>query len=191
MIDIKLKGIEKAIEDLKDIPNGVERAANSAINRTAQAAKTYSAREISKNYHVKVSDVKKTLNLRKSKRKSLEAEITSTGAVIPLAKYKVSPKAIQRRGSRNRPLKVQVKRNGGAKVIKGAFLAQFKSGHMAVVNRKGPKRFPIAERYGPSIPQMFKADEVREPIVTNTEERLSKEFAHEVERVLKGYGGKK
>lgn len=101
------------------------------------------------------------------------------------------PRAIQRKGIHNKPLRVSVKRGSGAKTIKGAFLTQFKSGHMAVVNRKGKKRFPVVERYGPSIPQMFKADEIREPVVKDTEERLNKEFAHEVDRVLAGIGGTK
>lgn len=191
MLNIELKGVDKALEKLKDIPKGVEKAASSAINKTARGARTYASRAISKNYNVKVGDVRKTFDLRKSSRKSLTAELISTGGVIPLSKYKVLPRAIQRKGRHNRPLRVAVKRGSGAKTIKGAFLTQFQSGHMAVVNRKGKKRFPVVERYGPSIPQMFKADEVKDPVVKDTEERLNKEFAHEVDRVLAGIGGAK
>ena len=114
MLNIELKGIDKALEKLKDIPKGVEKAANSAINKTARGARTYASRAISKNYNVKVGDVRKTFDLRKSSRKSLTAELISTGGVIPLRKYKVLPRAIQRKGSHNKPLRVAVKSGSGA-----------------------------------------------------------------------------
>lgn len=186
MIDIRLKGVDKALEKLSIIPKGIQKAANTAINRTATSARAISSREIVKHYNVKVTDVKKTMIVKRSNRKSLEAEIISKGGVIALSKYKVSPKGIQHKGNKNKPLRVAVKKGSGQKVIGGAFIAQFKSGHLGVVRRKGTKRFPIQELYGPSIPQMFKNEAVVAPVKKLVEDRLEKEFNHEAMRVIGG-----
>lgn len=189
MIDIKLKGVDKALERLTTIPKGVQKAANTAINRTAISARAISSREIVKHYNVKVTDVKRTMIVKRSSRKSLEAEIISKGGVIALSKYKVTPKVVQHKGNKNKPLRVAVKKGSGQKIIRGAFMAQFKSGHLGVVRRRGEKRFPVQELYGPSIPQMFKNEAVVAPVKKLVEDRLEKEFNHEAMRVIGG--GKK
>lgn len=184
MIDIQLKGADEALKKLATIPNGIEKAANRAINRTATSARAIVAREISKQYYVKITDIKKTIQLRRSNRKSLSAELISRGGVIALSKYKVSPRGVQHRGSKNRPLRVAVKKGAGKKTIGSAFIAQFKSGHVGVVHRKGKRRFPLQELYGPSIPQMLKNENVIGPVKEQTATRLQKEFEHEAGRVI-------
>jgi hypothetical protein len=62
-----------------------------------------------------------------------------------------------------------------------------KSGHVGVYERKSEKSFPIAEKFGPSTPGMFNANEtVNEAVLELAGKTFDKRIQHELERLLNG-----
>lgn len=58
---IEIRNLEKVEKLLKDIPNGVERATSSAINRSLVTLKRDIKKEVTDNYGIKASDVEQWL----------------------------------------------------------------------------------------------------------------------------------
>lgn len=73
-------------------------------------------------------------------------------------------------------------------MIRGAFLARMKSGHLGVFNRVENGKFPIVQRYGPSVPQMLENANVQKYVEDRATEMLAKRMEHEIDRMLKGAG---
>lgn len=187
MIEVSTTAINEARKTLENIPNGIERATTSAINKTARGVRTDVVTEIRQDYAIKAKDIRNTLTLTKASKRSLSAVVKSVGSPISLAKFNIRPGRIQRKGSNNKPIRVQVKKGGGGP-LRGAFLAQFSSGHMAVVERKGRARYPIRELYGPPVPKMLKNKGVLDKLNVKAKARMDKNFSHEIARIWKGYG---
>lgn len=187
MIDISAQAMEEAKKSLEQIPGGIDRATRAAVNKTIRGVRTDIVTEIRANYVVKSQDIRRTLTLSIASRSNARAVVKSMGKPIALSKFKVRPGKVQRRGSKNKPIRVQVKKDGGG-VLSNAFLAQFKSGHLGVVERKGKARFPVEEFYGPPIPKMLKNQEILNTIEDKAHDRLEKNFTHEIVRIWKGYG---
>lgn len=187
MIRIADSDIGRAIVMLDKIPNGVSKAARSAINKTITGVRTDTKQEVTKRYEVKSSAVHKSITINRAKGSTLEAFAISQGRPIPLVNFKVRPKKVQRKGPRNKKISVSVKK-GSATTLNNAFVAQFKSGHMGVVERKTRKRYPVRELFGPSIPKMMENKFVMGVVEDKAQVRLKKSFNHEIDRIMKGYG---
>lgn len=187
MIKLDDSEIERAFAVLKRVPNGVPKAVRSSLNKTISGVRTDAKREATASYEVKSSAVHKSITIQKASGSALEAIALSRGRPIPLSSFKVKPKKVQRKGPKGRKISVSVKK-GTSTTLDNAFVAQFRSGNTAVVERKTKRRLPIRKLYGPSIPKMIENDKVMDTIKAKAKDRLSKNFAHEVDRIMKGFG---
>lgn len=89
---------------------------------------------------------------------------------------------------RNQGLGVQwqIRRQGGKKYDRHAFVAEMNSGHVGVFKRLGTKRLPIDEKFGPSIPRVAEADAaLRNSLKVDVSEVLLKRLGHELGRAMK------
>lgn len=184
MIELSAKQIEHAQKMLGHIPGAAQKAAAHAINRATQTAKSAAATEARKSYVIKHGDVLKTITIRKASPGDLTAAVVSRGHVVALPKFRVTPR--QPQPTRKKPIQVRVKRNDGGGPINSAFVAKMRSGHIGVFNRTGGKRFPIIQRYGPSVPQMLGSPSVRLWVEQRATEMLDKRLDHEIKRILQG-----
>lgn len=187
MITVDARELANAVTILHNIPNGIDRAARSAVNKTIKGVRTDARKEVTQRYVIKAGTVQRAMTIQMARQGALEAVVRAQGRPIALSKFKVSPKRVQRRGRKNRKIAVSV-RKGSSKTLNSAFAASFQSGHTGVVERVGAKRFPVKELYGPSIPQMMGNKEVSSSVNQHARERLRKNFAHGVNRILKGFG---
>jgi hypothetical protein len=130
-------------------------AAAAALNRAAATTKTYMSSEIRAIYNIKKKDVDQTLSIQKASRNRLVATIRSRGSRLNLFLFQ----AHQFKGG----VRVVVKL-GQPKTIRSAFIATMRSGHKGVFMRKGSKRLPIAERTGPSVPELLGSKEMKRKI---------------------------
>lgn len=161
-------------------PNAIANALNRAINTVA----AHVSREVRKEYNIKAKDVKATLRKVRASRANLSAMVSSRGEVVPLDRFKVSPKTVQPK--RKKTIKVAVKKTG-LKPLLGAFVADIHG--IKVFKRVTKHRLPIQRMFGPSIPQMLGNEEIRNKINREGKEMFERRLDHEINRILgKGSG---
>jgi len=170
----------------KKAPTAIMRA----LNRAAESAKTEVARQATGNYHVKVSETKKTMTITKASRGTLRATVTSKATRRELIAFKVNPKNLKPKKP-PKVLKVAVKKEGGLKELLGAFVrAGTSSGKPHVFMRTSKERYPIRIRYGPSVPEMIGANLSNRQFKWLIEDKVKKVYEnrldHEIKRIRGG-----
>ena len=203
MVDIKLEGIEEAIAMFD--PAKARRAAASAVNKTADQAKTLASRLIREEYNIKAGDLNKYLIITaRATSATIYAVITGKGRGLALSYFSARQTNITilgtgrgrkrkkiltrtRYGVRPGPVTVQVKVSTGRKPVETdpkAFLTQFKSGHIATVHRQGQKRLPLKELFGPGISHIFASKKILDAVQKVIAETFPETFAHELQFYL-------
>lgn len=149
----------------------------SAMNRSITNIKANVPKEVRKDYNVKAAEVKDTLKILKANASKLQAEVKSTGKVLGLDKYKVSPKTVNPK--RKSQLKISIKKSN-TKQILGSFIANING--VKVFKRDGKKRLPISRLMGPSVPQMIgkqeKVDKINRDAYVMYERRINQDINH-------------
>lgn len=167
---------------LSHIENGALKAISAALNRTTDGVRTDAVREVTETYDIKAKDVRANIGIKKSNPSTLRASVSGKGSPIPLINFRVTPS----KPGRQKPgtvLRASVKRSGG-RPIPGAFVAQFKSGHVGVMQRISKSRLPVRELFGPAVPQMMGEEKVQKEVLARAEERFGKRLDHEIARLL-------
>jgi hypothetical protein len=170
------------VEDLLGRSAKITRAAVRALNRAIDSGKTAMSRDIAQDTGLKVGEVKAALPVRKATRDRLEAAFAATLKRIPLIHFRArGPEP-----SRGRGRGVSYGLPGGRSRVANAFIAQMASGHRGVFKRKGSKRLPVVELYGPSLGHVFA--KYRPAGMARTREAFSAAFDHELARLTAGQG---
>ena len=151
----------------------------SSINRTVTNISSNVTKEVRKDYNVKAGEIKATLSKTKASRSSLSGIVKSRGELIPLDRFKVSPRSVQPK--RKKPIKIAVKK-GSMKDAIGAFVAEING--TKVFKRETKKRLPIKRLFGPSIPQMIGNQTRIENINREGYEMFNRRLDHEINRIL-------
>lgn len=183
MITTSVSVDHQALEDIKARLGTMERKAPqviaSSLNRALSSVAKTVNEELRKNYHIKTADIKPTITRTRAKRSDINAVLRSSGSVIPLDRFKVSPKTVNPK--RKSTIKVAVKK-AAAKPLDGAFNADING--IKVFKRSSKKRLPIERLFGPSVPQMLNRDDIRKRIEVTGQTMFNKRIDHEIERIL-------
>lgn len=178
MITVEAENLRQVQEALKDTPYRVNVILARSINRAATNARANMAKTVVKEYTVKSSDVKSTVNVVNATPYKTYATVKSKGQRIDLVDFKLTPKVLFK-GQHD--YSVQVHRSGGLKRVPG-FAAQ--SNKWGLFMRTGASRFPIKRLMGPSVPQMIGNKNVIEEIENQAQsllnERLQSELNYEL-----------
>lgn len=160
---ITLDGL--SVSDIEAVLDGknLRRATTSTVNKLATRASTAVKRAINNKYVIKQKDLfarggsnRNGLKIRKARAGSEVAFILGSGAPLPIARFRMSPKNPEAFKGRKRGKGVTYTVQRGKKVkVRGAFVARMSNGHIGAFIRKGNDRTPIRELFGPSIPQML------------------------------------
>lgn len=164
---------------LGNFPRKAPNAISNAINRAVTNVNSNIKKEVRKEYNIKAKDIQSTLKKTSASRSSLRGEVRSSGELIPLEKFKVSPRSVNPR--RKSPIRVAVKK-GSLKKLMGAFVADVNG--IKVVERKGNPRLPIKRIFGPSVPQMIKNNNIRTIIEQEGQRVFFIRLDHEINRIL-------
>lgn len=82
----------------------------------------------------------------------------------------------------------QVLNSGSLKALEygnlKAFVTKFKSGHVAIVQRRGKERLPVKKLLSPSVPHMLGNGEVRAQAEALTYDTLQAEIRKRIEKVI-------
>lgn len=171
-----------------------------ALNATMRQGETAMARQISKEFRVKVADAKDRLDIDYARVKGgalkFYARLLATrpGGLhsndwrgMNLIHFVTSVPTRNKKGKLGQ-LKFQIKRTGGRKSIKGAFIAtNRKTGGRAVFIREGKARQPIKTLTTIDVPQMFNTKRVNSVIRKVMLQRFDINFQRELRAVLKGF----
>lgn len=183
-VDISLEGVKEAEKMLKEFPRRVPGAVSNAINRSLTNMRANARKEVRQNYEIKAKDFNRTIKRKNSTRSTLAGAVTSEGQIVPLDRFKVSPKTVQPR--RKAQLKITIKK-GETKQITGAFVANIHG--IKIFRRKTNKRNPIDRLFGPSVPQMLGKESVVKEIERKGMDMFRRRLDHEVHRILERHGG--
>lgn len=204
MIEIKADALQRVERLLGGIKDAAPKAASNAINRSLFAARAEAVRAVTKEYVIRAGEVRKVMVIKKAGMSMLMGAVSAVGSPIALSKFDVSPK--RPGGKKKKILTARVKKTGGRKPIKKAFIATTASGHTGVFVRakgvfmknNGPRSWKnnpskmtkgveaIQQLHGPSIPQMLGADSVSKQIEARASDMLEKRLDHEIGRILSG-----
>jgi hypothetical protein len=150
MIEFRVENLEQIIKAMT--PTVVQQATLRTVNELTRKARVLQSKEIRKEYAgVKAGEIKKLTKVVRASRnqKKPTGAISQTGRRIPVGKLKHT--------KLKRGYSVMVRKGGRFKAKKafGALVNQQNdSSHAGIFIRKGKKRLPIKELFGPSIPQM-------------------------------------
>ena len=191
MSEFRLTGVEEIEREIErariyliGIPRGVERAVMHSFNRAAASGRTAGAEATSAIYSVGKNHVKKTFRTIRANTKNLEATLESRDGSIALHLFPHSPKnKTTRKGKR---VHVSVMRGIEKPVGGNSFVRKG-----MILKRAGKTRYPLEFLYGVPIPQMMNNQKIVDAVQDAQMEAAKKRLDHEVERLLKGYEGKK
>jgi hypothetical protein len=177
-IEIHSGQMAKLREKLAHIEKGVPRVLVPAVNRALASGKTVISREIRAHYVIKAKDIPMTIT--RATYGTIGGSIRISQGMLPLDKFNVRPRGVQRR-KKKRPIFAQVKKGGGG-IIKSAFYIP--SG--GPYSRIGPSRFPIFKLATISAAIMATQPSVGPAANKKMGETLDKRIDHELKRVLAG-----
>lgn len=130
-----------------------------ALNATAKDARKMLAEQAKDIYVIQKSKFNKAMTIKNASAKKLEALIVSTGAPLELIDFKANPKKPSVGNARPGVVTAKVLVQSGMKRLEmgglKAFVARFRSGHVSIVQRRGPARLPVKKLLSPSVPQMI------------------------------------
>lgn len=186
MIEISAEAVERVQKLLESVPKGAEKALSSAINRGLSRVKTGASKRVKEVYTVQGRAFNEATKIRVNKADTgnLVGFVSFSGYKIPLYKFQVTPKAP---GTRQQVRAAIMK--GGGTPFENAFIAQMKSGHVGVFERKTQKRFPVEEIMGLSAAQMIGNENIIAGLEAEAQEIVNERLEHEIDRLLNGYGG--
>jgi hypothetical protein len=199
-VDIKMEGIEKALQSLD--PQIVRKAAVSAINKTADQAKTQVSQLIREGYNIRAGDLNRYLQIvARATTGALTAIIAGKGRGLALAyfgarqrnvkimtagkgKNKVKMKVFGRYGQAAGDVTVQVKTSSGRLTVSTdpkAFMTVLKSGHVGILMREGKARLPIKELLGPGVGHIFGGKALMTKVGNFINAKFQDIFTHELD----------
>lgn len=139
-------------------PKLLDKALNTAMQRTAMKVRTHISKDVRKKYNVKAGAIGKAVRISKVKSRHGGRLIAYTGKAIGLDKFGAKEKTVKSARGQRRGATVQVlKGRGSRNMVRGGFLAPGKNGNGPFLFRRIDKhdnKSKIARRLGPAIPQM-------------------------------------
>lgn len=174
-----------------------DKAMVRALNKTVDQGKTEMARKISQEFRISSSAAKDRLAVRRASVRGgalrfeavLEATRRGKGRSMNLIHF-IEKEIKQREFSRRlkngtwSQLHFQIKRTGGKKMIKGAFVA---NNGRTVFIRTGKARLPIKALNTIDVTQMFNTKRINSVVREVMLKRFDANFKRELRAVLKGY----
>lgn len=204
--DAELNRVREQLGELQHkAPNVIARA----LNRSVSNIKSTIPKVVREEYHVKAAAVKETLDTFTANASKLRGEVKSSGELLGLNKFKVSPGTVN--PNRKSQLKIAVKKDG-TKLIPGAFNADLngikvfkgtgikispsKGKYKGRIATRGPRkgkqllREEIERKFGPSVPQMIGNKKNVEKINQSAFDTYQRNINHDINYMLSQMGAR-
>lgn len=141
-------GLVKTIADqLGEYHDKAPTVLKQALNATAKDARSMLATQAKDIYVIQKSKFNKAMTIKNASARRLEALIVTAGAPLELIDFKSNPKKPPTGAERPDVTTGKVLVKSSMKRLEmgdlKAFVAKFKSGHVSIVQRRGPERLPL------------------------------------------------
>lgn len=177
--------MQKLTRALSNIQNGVPRALAPAINRALEAGRTTVRREIRKIYLIKQKDI--PIKLFRANYTTLRGQLRIAQGMLDATKFNYRPRAV-RRGKRQRPIFLQIKKGGGGYIAR-SFVASTRGFTGPFQRRSTAPRLPIRKLLAIGAPIMASQPTVGPAANKTMGDTLAKRIDHEIKRVMATAGG--
>lgn len=151
--------IQTIADQLGDLRDKAPTVLKQALNATAKDARSKLAEQAQSIYVIQKSKFNKAMTIKNASAKKLEALVTAKGETLELIDFKTSPKKPSTGSARPDITTGKVLKSSGMKRLEvggiKAFVAQFRSGHVSIVQRRGAERLPVRKLLSPSVPKMI------------------------------------
>jgi hypothetical protein len=162
-----------------------------ALNATITQGKTEMARDISKEFRIKVGEAKNRLDITPASSKggvykfeaSLQATKKGKGRSMNVIAFVTSVPKRNKKGKLSQ-VKFQIRRSGGKKSITGAFVAN--KGRTLFI-REGKARLPIKAVSTIDIPQMFNTQRINDVVQRVMLDKFEANIDRQLRVVLEGF----
>lgn len=189
MIEIEIRGIDEVKRKLAAMPREIrDRAVRPALNKVAEKTKAEIARAIPDVFAVKASEVRSAISLKKASGDDLQAVIDIFGSTrrkgrsLNVVHFLAAINAMKTRGSKAKAAETKklqqqlgfiIKRGGGLKAIKGAFLG---NKGRTVFERETAARLPIQPVQVIGYSQMFTSRRIKQRVINKVRAELPVEI---------------
>ena len=181
--EAEIKEIIKKLDTLHDKAPSVLK---NAINATARKVRTQMIKDAQSRYVVKdkgalKNEAKGGPKVYTARVTNLEAEIKSKGSMQDIMAFMTKP------NTQAGAAAARVLNSGSFKALEvsglKAFVATFKSGHQAIVQRKGKDRLPVKKLLSPAIPIMLGSEEISSKAEKLAYEVLQEEIQKRIDKI--------
>ncbi|HZW11896.1 MAG TPA: phage tail protein [Noviherbaspirillum sp.] len=170
--------VAKMIGDLSE--DVARKAAARAATRTVEQGRTKMSRDIRADFNLPASTVKDSLQVNKA---SASKGLSGIEASLEALTRRGRSMNVIRFGARQtkKGVTVQIRKGGGRKVVRNAFIA---NDGRTVFQRVGKKRFPIRAVQTVGVSQMFNTRRINDGVVRMIEEKYPEIFEREAKFYL-------
>jgi hypothetical protein len=173
-----------------------KRVVPAALNKVIAKANTEMARQISSEFNIKQQEVRGRLRITRAKRNyerwfaRLDPFASSrAGRSLNLIRFVERSVTLAERGRRIKnnslqDLRFKIKRVGGPKIIKGAFIG---NNGRTVFIREGRSRLPIKALSTIDVPQMFNTRRIQGRVLNRINRDMVIEFDRAIKSAMSGY----
>lgn len=197
------EALECADKVLSGVPDGVQKAINSAMPRAVAELRKKSSERIRERYAISDKNIRleETVKVSYQTGNGVIASVRFSGRKIPLYRFDGSrPKSpiydkndlvrgYTSKGWRmlpkGRPAYGHVLLGTSPALFEHAFTATMSNDHTGIFSRDGAG---IEEIMGPSVAQMVGNEEVAEKLVKDASDKFEERIEHEITRILNGWG---
>lgn len=192
-IKTDFSGVQRNLDQLSESLQ--KKIVPAALNKVVAKANTTMVREIVSTFNIKSAEVRAKLRIIRAKKDFSQWVATldpfaggkrgRAMNVIHFAEKKVTLAEGRRRAKAGTQdlLRFQIKKAGGKKVIKGAFIG---NRGRTVFERTGDKRLPIKPVVTIDVPQMFNMRRINDAVVKRINDELAIEFDRAINAATSG-----
>jgi hypothetical protein len=173
-----------------------KRVVPAALNKVIAKANTEMTRQITSEFNIKQQEVRSRLRITRAKRNydrwfaRLDPFASArSGRSLNLIRFVEKSVTLAERGRRQKnntlqDLRFKIKRGGGAKIIKGAFIA---NNGRTVFIREGRGRLPIKALSTIDVPQMFNTRRIQGVVLDRIKRDMVIEFDRAIKSAMSGF----
>jgi hypothetical protein len=201
VVTIDQKDMAELKLTINTIASGSKLAIVRATNDSMAGVRTESVKLIGGKITAKATVIKAHFKVNKMSIQSLSADIECSGLPVPLAKYSANQV--------KKGVSVKIFKSSARYIVKHAFKARMKSGHVGVFWRTDklpgklwptgkyktlppptlgspldPYQLPIEELFGPRIPDIFDDEDIMQPVLAHASKRFDDRLNHHTTQLL-------
>lgn len=168
-MNVDVKGIDKAIQELNGTDKKVQNAIKSAVDRSLTAGRAAISKGIRSEYSVKAGTIKSAIQ-RKRTDGGMSGELRVSGRPLDLMEF--SPSI-----SKNGMVSVRIKK--ARKKLSHSFFVS--TGKAGLYHRMSKKRLPIEREFTLSVPQMAGNANVSKQVTDRMQKVFEERLLHALE----------